>query len=754
MSKRILLATLLCAALAGSMLFTGCSQQQNTSGKKLISTAQSTSNSTLSSAADTPKVSFNEEDTSTEYSEENATTVKLSGSSAEISGNGAALDGTTLRITAAGTYLLSGQFNDGQVLISAGKDDTVRLVLDNVSLSSSSGSAVYAEKCGKTILLLKDGTKNTVSDGSSYVSDTDEDSDAPNAAVYCKDDLTILGSGSLTVTGNARNGITGKDIVRISGGSIDVTAKHNGITGRDALAIEGGTISVTTTDGDGLRSTYSDTDKSDKGHITIGNAAITIISGSDGIQAAKNLDISSGTISITTGGGAGEVKTQQGGFGGPGGFQQKSSGSEESIKGLKAGSNITVSGGTVTVDAYDDAIHSNGDVFIKDGTLSLKSGDDGIHADTTLAVTGGNITVSQSYEGFEAIAVDISGGVIDITATDDGINEAGGNDNSGFGNFDNNMNFGGRRFRRDFNNNQSGESSDTDNQQPGNPPELPSGMPSDMQPGNPPELPSDMPSDMQPGNPPELPSGMPSDMQPGNPPELPSDMPSDMQPGNPPQNNENSQNTENKQDDDSISTALNISGGTVYVNAQGDGLDSNSALNISGGLIVVNGTTQGGNGIIDHDGTCIVTGGTLIGAGTSDMLEMPGESSTQKTAVILFDQQQAAGTLVYISDSNNHIIAAITPEKNFGCVILSCPELKDGETYKVSLGGTATGDSTHGYYSQATVSGGTQYTTFQLSGTVTYVNQNGVTTYNGGMGGMRGNRGGMRNNGTESTTAI
>ena len=729
MFSRIFLTTLICASLTGTVLLTGCSGGASESSHPLITSADPSSSSNgIPSSAETPKVTFSEEDTSTDYSESESTVIKLSGKTAEINGSGASMDGSTLKITSAGTYILSGELSDGQVVISAGKKDTVRLVLDNASITSSTAPAIYSEKCGKTILLLKKDTSNTLTDGSSYVSEnTEEDSDSPNAAVYCKDDLTILGEGALTVNGNARNGITGKDIVRISGGAITVNASHNGITGRDALAIEGGSITVKTTDGDGLRSTYTDTDKTENGHITIENAAINIEAACDGIQAAKDLSVGSGTITITTNGGAGEVKTQQGAR--PG-FNSNQSSTEESRKGLKAGSNLSITGGTVTVDSCDDAIHSNGDVFIKNGTLDIKAGDDGIHADSALSVSGGSITISQSYEGFEAIAVDISGGVIDITSSDDGINAAGGNDGSGFGGFDGNMDFGGRQGPGGRGNFQPG-------QQPGDMPSdfQPSNLPSDFQPG-------DMPSDFQPGD-------MPSDFQPG-------DMPSDFQPGqqsgNTPPAQPSGSNNENTQSEQSsgstLSTAVNISGGTLYINSQGDGLDSNSALNISGGTIVINGTTQGGNGIIDHDGSCAVTGGLLIGTGTSDMLEMPGETSTQKTAVFLFDQTQQAGTLVYVSDSKGNILAAIAPEKTFSCVILSSPDLKEGETYTVFTGGTASGDSTHGYYSKATVTGGTQFTTFTASDTVTYVNKDGVTSYSGGFGGgMRGgNMNGGRNN--------
>ena len=679
--RKTFIIALLCTSITGSAMLAGCSSDKEGnegSDRQIVSSsgntsAQNSSNNSSNNSSSVSEVSFNEEDVSTEYDESGSTSIKLNGTSAEIKGSGASVEGNTVKITAAGTYILSGKLT-GQVIISAGKNDVVKLVLDNAGISSTDTAAIYAEKCEKTILLLNDDTENTLSDGSNYVSDTDDDSesDSPNAAVYCKDDLTILGNGSLTVTGNARNGITSKDILRISSGTITVNAVHNGITGRDNLAVEGGKITVTTKDGDGLRSTYSDTDDNAKGHITLDNADITVNSGSDGIQAEKTLTVNSGTITVKTGSGAGTQSTQNQNQGGFGRFSQSNSNSssDESVKGLKAGTNITINGGTINIDSYDDAIHSNGDAIIKDGTFNIKAGDDGIHADTNLSVSGGTITVSQSYEGLEAIAIDISGGTVDITASDDGINAAGGNDGSGFGNFDNNMDFGGRRFPQNIDQNNNAASTVSYS------------------------------------------------------------------------NEIQVEKTVSGTDDNSISTALNISDGTVYVNAQGDGLDSNGALNISGGMIVVNGTTQEGNGIIDHDGSCTVTGGTLIGAGTSDMLELPGDASTQKTVAVLLSQTQEAGKLVYITNSSGNVIAAMSPEKSYGCLVFSSADLKENETYTVYTGGTASGDSTHGCYSKASVSGGTQYTTFTVSNAVTYVDQNGVTSYSGNMGG-RGNMGGM-----------
>lgn len=670
--RKYLIIAMLCSAVVGTVFLTACGQNQSentgsasiqtsenskssqntqsSSEQQSSQTSDNTDNALVQNIGENTTVSFLEEDTASTWDESNAVKVTFNKDSIDVSGNGASVNGTTLTVSSAGTYVLSGTLDDGQIVINAGKNDVVKLVLNNASISSSTAPVIYSQKSLKTIVILADGSSNTLSDGSDYfteTSDTSTDtendtSSSPNAAVFCQDDLTITGSGSLDVKGNAHNGITSKDILRISGGTINVTAKNNGITGRDNLAVIGGTITVTA-EGDGIRSTYSETDDSSKGHIFIENASMNISADEDGIQAEKNIIINSGTITVTTGGGSeGVAKTNtndfRGGFDNP--QMTTDTSSTVSQKGIKAGSSITINDGVFSIDSYDDSIHTNGTVDINGGTFDISAGDDAVHADDTLSIKNCNMKISSSYEGFQANIINISGGVIDLIASDDGINAAGGNDSSGFGGGRPQDNFGGA----------------------------------------------------------------------------------------------------------SGSTAqLNISGGTICINSDGDGVDSNATLTISGGTIVVNGTTSGGNGIIDHDGNCTITGGTLIGAGTSDMLEMPESTSTQNSVAVTFGSTQSAGTLVYITDSDGNILAAMTPLKNFGCLIFSSSALESGQTYSVYVGGTADGDSLNGYYSMASITDGTKYTEFTVSDSVTYVNQNGVTGSTGGMGGMgdMGGHGGM-----------
>lgn len=321
-------------------------------------------------------------------------------------------DGVT--IDAGGVYVLSGT-TTGRITVNA-KDADVTLVLNGVTVNCTDSSALYVYKAKSVTLWLAEGTTNTLTDAESYSysdalsSKADEE---PNACVYSKADMVIGGTGTLTVNGRANNGITGKDTLRVETATVQVTAKNHGINGKDALVVKGATVTADC-GGDALRST-NDSDKK-CGYVALSDATLSLTAGEDGVQAETVLFADSGTVTVKSGGGSTATVS-----------------SDTSAKGLKAGAGMLLKGGSFTVDSCDDAIHSNGNVAISGGTFVLATGDDGVHADENVTVSDGTITVTKSYEGIEGATVDITGGAIDITASDDGLNAAGGNDQSGFG---------------------------------------------------------------------------------------------------------------------------------------------------------------------------------------------------------------------------------------------------------------------------------------------------------------------------------
>ncbi len=362
--------------------------------------------------ADTGDMDFSvsDGDSNASYDKSKATAVKTESS------NSQALGVKAYKITSGGDYVLSGKYENIMITVDAGKED-VRLVLDNATVTNSSAPAIYVKSAGKVTITLEDGSKNTVSDGSSYsVSDGDTSLDA---AIFSKADLTINGSGQLTVNGNYKHGIVSKDELVICGGELNVKSVKAGVNGKDCVKISNGSLTVNA-GSDGIR---SDNDEdSSKGYIYLSGGKINVTAGNDGIQAETVVKADNVTVTIKSGSGSSASLTS----------------SSESYKGIKAGSDILISGGAFNIDSSDDCVHSNNTVTVSGGTYTLSSGDDGIHADNDLAIAGGTLTVKKSYEGIEAEEIKISGGKINITASDDGINAAGGADSSS----------GGERFGR------------------------------------------------------------------------------------------------------------------------------------------------------------------------------------------------------------------------------------------------------------------------------------------------------------------
>lgn len=257
--------------------------------------------------------------------------------------------------------------------------------------------------------------------------------DATGGALYSRDDLTIAGNGTLQIYGYINNGIHVTNHLSIQSGTFAIEAVNNGIKGKDSLSISGGDFTIRS-GGDGMKS--DDTTGEGYGTILITGGTYQIESGKDGIQAETTLEIRDGSFSILTGGGSAGVEFKQ-----DNGWRRRGFGwdlqseNEESTKGIKSGTQLTISGGNFSVDSRDDAFHTNGSMVIKNGSFTVATGDDGFHADIELTIEDGEILISNSYEGVEANKILIAGGTLDITAADDGINANGGQPGFGWGLF-------------------------------------------------------------------------------------------------------------------------------------------------------------------------------------------------------------------------------------------------------------------------------------------------------------------------------
>lgn len=352
-----------------------------------------------------------------DYTTANATFVTLTDSSATAKGKytGYEIDGTDVSITAAGTYVFSGDCDNGSITVKKGVTG-VTIVLNGLTLTNDDSAAITLNKTAEASLIAAAGTTNTVADT--------EGSSDENAAVKVKSgaSLSISGTGALTVDGNAKNGIKGAAdaVITVAEVKLNINAANDGLSCDDELNITGGTLSITA-GGDAVKASpdTDDTENPDTtslGNVTISGGTLTLNATEDGIQADGDLTISGGTFHVKTNGGHTTALTDD----------------SASCKGFKAGGALTVTGGTLTVDSADDALHANTDVTISGGTLTLATGDDGVHADNDLVIgTKGasststpRINITASYEGLEGTTVTVYSGDIDVAASDDGINAA------------------------------------------------------------------------------------------------------------------------------------------------------------------------------------------------------------------------------------------------------------------------------------------------------------------------------------------
>ncbi|MEA4915428.1 MAG: carbohydrate-binding domain-containing protein [Christensenella sp.] len=493
---------------------------------------------------------FSDRDLDASYDASEAVTVDLS----TVTGD--------YTITTAGVYVFTGTLQDGSIVVNAGEEDKVQIVLSNASITNSDGPAIYAVAADKLFVTAEENNVNTLSDGSTYAEDAFGNN--PDGAIFARCDLTINGTGSLTVNGNYKFGVVGKDDVVVANVSLNVTSVSDGIVGKDSVSIGSGTISI--------------------------------VAGGDGIVSENSEDATAGSVLID----GGTITIQTGGSG------------ADSAKGVKAQAALVINGGDITIDAEDDALHSTTSVTVTNGTLRLSSGDDGIHSDDIIAISGGGITISKSYEGIEGGAISISGGTINVVSSDDGFNAAGGADSSS-----SNGSRGNDAFAAD------------------------------------------------------------------------------------------------------TSKSLVISGGTITVNAEGDGLDSNGTLTISGGTIYVSGPTASNNGALDSGSTMTISGGIVVAAGSAGMAQTFDETSTQASISYTFTSAQQAGTTISLKDASGNVIATYTPDKTFQNVIISAPGLTTGQSYSLYTGSTLV-------------------ETIALSGVVTTIGSGNMA------GGMNGSFGGQR----------
>lgn len=329
------------------------------------------------------------------------------GATTTSSASGAvSVDGDTVTITAAGTYRLTGTLTNGQVVIETDDEDEVRLILDGVTITSSTSAAIAALDAEEVIVILATDSQNTLADATTYVYPS-ADVDEPNAALFSTADLTIGGDGALIVTGNANDAIASKDGLIIAGGETTVGAVDDGIRGKDYLIVKDGTL-VVTAGGDGLKA--DNEEDAGLGYVRIIDGAMTVTAGADGIEAVTSVAVEGGTTTIaatddgihseaalTVSGGTIDITA--------------------SYEGLE-GTAIVISGGDITLVADDDGLNvAGGDATMTTGTMGRGPGGGGEEAiDGWFAeVTGGTLVMTTGADGIDSNgSARISGGIVVI----------------------------------------------------------------------------------------------------------------------------------------------------------------------------------------------------------------------------------------------------------------------------------------------------------------------------------------------------
>ena len=377
--------TLLATSLTAMVLMAACAQSTTTSN-----TNATTNNATTTSTKTNQTSYFTEKDYDTSYDESTASKIELSGSSANVSGDGVTVSGSTVTITKSGTYVISGQSDGVQIKVEADKSADVHLVLKGATMTNTN-AAISATSAGHVYLTLAEGTTNSLSDSSS---NSDEKA---NAALFSKIDLTINGSGTLTVDGKKSNAIKANDTLHLTGGTYNITAVGDAFNVNDELNITGTTMTIDAKE-DSVK-VNNDEDMT-VGNMYLANNTITVTAGDDGIHASGNLVIDSGTYTVknSTEGIEGKGITINGGdinvYATDDGVNAANKNAQQSdIYFTMTGGNLTVEVGQGDTDPID----SNGNITVTGGTIKM-IGQTGFDFDGTATYTGGDIYLNDEKQ--------------------------------------------------------------------------------------------------------------------------------------------------------------------------------------------------------------------------------------------------------------------------------------------------------------------------------------------------------------------
>lgn len=380
--KRQLAAALAALLITGTAAGCGMSGSDSSGKENSGDTGTSADSSGQTDFSQTDADMFTDRDYETDYDESSSVHIELNGSTAEADSDSVQISGSTITITEEATYIISGTLDDGMIIVDAPDTAKLQLVFDGADINSETSAPLYIPEADKVFVTLAEGTENTLSNGGTYTAIDDSNIDS---AIFSRQDLTLNGSGNAASESSDSWGQWGGGAPGGRGG-----AGGGGMRGTDPGSA-----------GEGESEETPDQSTPDQGASGSGESA-------EALAFTESLTASDSDASADT-----------------------EDDSSTSMKGIKSDGDMMISGGSFTIDSADDSVHTNSSVTVSGGTFEIASGDDAFHGEDTLTISGGTINITESYEGLEALFVNIQDGDITIVSTDDGLNAAGGTDSSG-----------------------------------------------------------------------------------------------------------------------------------------------------------------------------------------------------------------------------------------------------------------------------------------------------------------------------------
>ncbi len=383
--KRQLAAALAALLITGTAAGCGMSGSDSSGKENSGDTGTSADSSGQTDFSQTDADMFTDRDYETDYDESSSVHIELNGSTAEADSDSVQISGSTITITEEATYIISGTLDDGMIIVDAPDTAKLQLVFDGADINSETSAPLYIPEADKVFVTLAEGTENTLSNGGTYTAIDDSNIDS---AIFSRQDLTLNGSGNAASESSDSWGQWG-------GGAPGQPGDRGGAGGDGMRGTDPGSA------GEGESEETPDQSTPDQGASGSGESA-------EALAFTESLTASDSDASADT-----------------------EDDSSTSMKGIKSDGDMMISGGSFTIDSADDSVHTNSSVTVSGGTFEIASGDDAFHGEDTLTISGGTINITESYEGLEALFVNIQDGDITIVSTDDGLNAAGGTDSSG-----------------------------------------------------------------------------------------------------------------------------------------------------------------------------------------------------------------------------------------------------------------------------------------------------------------------------------